>query len=99
MKRFCLVTSLFRVGLLGVALVVLNGSCTQRGDELQQAGGAIRQHAARNNPAFRTERIRFSGTIDAVDSDGTCACIKVCNSKGENCTGCSCSPASCGTCG
>jgi hypothetical protein len=45
-------------------------------------------------PAFGFRRTRFFG---AVDGDG-CACLTVCNSKGENCTPCSCSPPNCGTC-
>lgn len=97
MKRFFTVTQLRRVSLLGIVLIAVSG-CGREGDEVKQAGDSIRQHAAKQNPAFGAGRIRFSGTIDGAGSAGVCGCLKVCDSKGENCTACSCSPAGCGTC-
>jgi hypothetical protein len=111
MKRIIIFRPMLWLALLGCLLVALSGSCAKQGgevnqggeakqgDEVKQAGAAIRQHAARSNPAFRTGRLRFSGTLGEVGGGGdVCICIQVCNSKGENCTACSCSPASCGTC-
>ena len=98
MKRFLTVTPLLRISLLGVVLVAMSAGCDRRGDELKQAGDAIRQHAAKQNPAFGAGRIRFSGAIDGTVSDNLCMCVKVCDTKGENCTPCDCSPANCGTC-
>jgi len=98
MKRFLTFTPLLRVSLLGVILITLSGGCSREGDEVKQAGDAIRQHVAKQNPTFGAGRIRFSGTIDGAASDGVCACIQVCDSKGQNCTTCSCSPANCGKC-
>jgi hypothetical protein len=98
MIRFLFVRSSFlRLSLLGSVLVALAGGCGQQGDEVKQAGNAIRQFAAKQNPALRVGQNRFSGTLNATDGD-VCACMQVCDSHGQNCTACSCSPAGCGSC-
>lgn len=97
MKTFFSARSRLHVCLLAVVLVVLYASCARQGDELTQVADGIRQHAAKQNPAFRAGRLRYVGTIDDANSDGVCACIQVCDSKG-NCTSCVCSPANCGKC-
>lgn len=86
-----------QLGLLGVAVIVVSGSCAQQRDEVQQVQDAITQYAARQNVPYRNQRFRFSGVIDGAAGDG-CACLKVCDSKGQNCTACVCSPANCGSC-
>lgn len=85
-----LVVSLF----LGQGCANLNSS-----DDINTASKAIQSHAVKANPALRGQRVRVSGVIDGVNSvDGVCACLKVCDGNGQNCTACSCSPANCGTC-
>lgn len=98
MKRFLSSKPLLWGVLLVVALIAVNGSCSQQDDELTRAADLIRQHAAKQNPAFRHGRIRFSGILDDSGSDGVCACIQVCDANGGNCTSCSCSPSGCGKC-
>jgi len=87
------------VGL--IAVLFLGQGCTnpKSGDEIASAGDAIQSHAIKANPALRGQRLRVSGVIDGANSaDGVCACLKVCDANGQNCTACSCSPANCGTC-
>jgi hypothetical protein len=86
---------LFRLSLMGVVLVTLLGGCERQGDEVKQAGDAIKQFAAKQN--LRAGRNRFSGIIDGAAGE-VCACLKVCDANGQNCTACSCSPANCGSC-
>jgi hypothetical protein len=59
-------------------------------------GPAIREIAVRAEPRLRGQNLRFTGTV--LEAGDGCACIKVCNSVGENCTPCVCSPANCGSC-
>ncbi len=68
------------------------------GDEIHQTGVALKSFAERSSPAFRNQRLKVFGNIEGGGLSEVCACIKVCNSQGQNCTACSCSPASCGTC-
>lgn len=102
MKRSYYFKPMLRIGLLVLVFVSLSskcpqqGDCSHQGDEVNQAAELIRQHAIKQNPAFRNQRVQFRGTKDG--GDGVCACIQVCNSQGENCTACSCSPSGCGSC-
>ena len=87
--------SLLRPALVAIVCVAVSGSCTQNRDDLQQAADAIRQHAARQKPAFRNDAINFNGSLSAVEGgDGVCACITVCNKKGNDCAS-ACSPPNC----
>jgi hypothetical protein len=91
-----------RVMIAGLALFLfLGGGCTNEPtqNDLQQAGETIREHAIALNPALRGQRLQVSGTIGTIEGgDDVCACLKVCDANGENCTACSCSPPNCGTC-
>lgn len=98
MKRQIYKKILLRGGLLVILFIGLGGSCNQPDDELKQTGNLIKKFAIRQNPAFGNRRIRFSGVIDGAGGDDVCACIKVCDQNGENCTSCVCSPSSCGKC-
>jgi hypothetical protein len=95
MKLFIAVRPVLQVSLLGIVIVAMSVGCNREGEEVKQARDAIRQHAAKQNPSFGAGDIRFSGIIDGGDG---CMCLKVCNSKGENCTPCVCDPANCGSC-
>ena len=95
MKRIHRLGSSFRAMLVLLVLMTVSGSCNARRDDLQQAAGVIRQHAAKQKAAFRTGPIRFHGTLSAAEgSDGVCACLTVCNADGTGCVS-SCSPPKC----
>ncbi len=83
-----------------LTLLTLGTACTtpQRGDDVASASHAIQSLALKQNPGLRGQRLRVGGVIDSAGSDGVCACLKVCDGNGENCTACSCSPANCGSC-
>lgn len=44
------------------------------------------------------ELFQVSGTLRRRGDGDGCACLKVCNGNGGNCTPCTCSPPNCGTC-
>jgi hypothetical protein len=53
--------------------------------------------------AFHARRVPVSGrglAIGGVHVDGgdVCACLRVCDGQGNNCTPCSCDPPGCGSC-
>jgi hypothetical protein len=85
------------VCIAGMLVVLTQASCEQhKPTQAPGIGPAIREMAVRAEPRLRGQNLRFSGTVLGV-GDG-CACLKVCNGAGENCTSCVCSPANCGTC-
>lgn len=86
--------------LMSFFLFAVLNSCTPKaqGSEVEQAADLIREYAIKKNPALKGKRLKVNMSIDGVDGAEACACIQVCDSRGQNCTGCSCSPANCGTC-
>jgi hypothetical protein len=78
----------------------------ERPDDLQQAGRAIERQTAAQSPAQfsalqQGQPTRFSGTLARRKGGGSkdvCLCMQVCDSKGQNCTRCVCSPSNCGSC-
>ena len=93
--------SRFYVGLILASLFLIcffsNCTQTQKGDEVKQAADLIREYALKSNPALKGKKLRVSMTIDGGLNE-VCACIKVCDANGNNCTACTCSPANCGSC-
>lgn len=85
------------VGIL-VAFSFL-ASCQRPRSAEASLGPTIRGIAERAEPRLRGRNLRFTGNILGIDGgNGVCACLKVCDANGENCTSCVCDPADCGSC-
>lgn len=82
--------------ILLVAFIFNNCTPKNNENEVQRAAELIRDYAIKSNPALKGSKLKVSMSIDGGIAD--CMCIKVCNSKGENCTPCTCIPADCGGC-
>lgn len=89
-RVFLILTGLF------FAIAFSNCSPQEKEDDLQQAAASLRDYAIKSNPALKGTRFKVNVTIDGALGD--CMCLKVCDSKGENCTECTCIPAKCGGC-
>lgn len=81
--------------LLAFAVLGFGGSC-QKENPIDGAVERIRAFAETNNPQLKDQPLEV--TVSRRKNGGdVCACIQVC-SAGGRCTGCSCSPANCGSC-
>ena len=87
---------LFTLTALFFVIALSNCAQPQKGDELQQGAALLRDYALRSNPALKGARFKIDLSIDGALGD--CMCIKVCDSNGQNCTECTCTPANCGGC-
>jgi hypothetical protein len=95
-KSLLRTTLVFLVGLFTVCGFT-NCKRANDGDEIKKATEIIKEYAMKANPALRGQKLRVSMDIDGTVNE-VCACIQVCDSKGQNCTACSCSPKNCGSC-
>ena len=87
----------FLAVLVGIFCLSASG-CTHRdpGNDLEKGAALLRDYAIKSNPALKGNRFKISLAIDGALGD--CMCVKVCDSKGQNCGPCSCIPANCGGC-
>lgn len=81
--------------LLAVAILSFGGSC-QKETPVDGAVERIRAFAESKNPQLKDQPLEVTVSRKNGDRD-VCACMQVC-SAGGRCTGCSCSPANCGSC-
>jgi hypothetical protein len=84
--------------IIAICLTISFVSCTSSKKEvdLVDAKNAIKNHLLKSKPALRGKN--FSIIDGGLKADDVCACIKVCDGNGNNCTECVCSPAGCSTC-
>lgn len=84
-----------------LALAIMLCSCTSSKKEIDivDAKNAIKNHLLKTKPALKGKKFSINMSIDGgLNVDDVCACIKVCDGNGNNCTECVCSPAGCSTC-
>lgn len=91
------------VGYLAMTIcfTVFFCSCTadKKEVDLVEAKNVIKNHLLKSKPALRGKKFTASMVIDGgLNVNDPCACIKVCDGSGNNCTECVCSPAGCSTC-
>jgi len=78
-----------------LSVVTKNGN--EKGDGFGQIEEPIRNKKIKMNLGFRNKPIQIHGFFNS-DNDSSCACLKVCDGNGENCTSCFCDPEGCSSC-
>ncbi len=98
MKRPPLINFLSLVIVFNLLISV--AGCASKQGNLNEAGVIIKTQAVKNNPALQRKRLQINGLFTPANDLGvsSCACFKVCDGNGENCTKCTCDPEGCGTC-
>ena len=87
--------------LLGLAILLIAPSCEKQGqkqDQVSAAADSVRAFAESKNPELKDKPLMMTLSRRRGGGNGeVCACLQVCSESGR-CTGCSCSPANCGSC-
>jgi hypothetical protein len=87
--------------LLAIAILLIVPACQkqdQKQDQVSAAAEQVRAFAEARNPELKDEPLMMTVSRRAKGGSGdVCICIQVCSAHGR-CTGCACSPASCGSC-
>lgn len=84
-----------RFSVFIVVVLVLAG-LTACEPDIGAAARAIQTEALARSPALAGSELRVGGVF--VNDPESCACFRVCDGNGENCTECFCDPEGCGSC-